>query len=74
MNEEGYIGAICSSPNGSTLTYEYDENGHLITYTDAAGVPTRYEYDIWQGLSDSIGTMAMAPKRLWRMSMMTRAE
>ncbi|MBF0788376.1 RHS repeat protein, partial [Streptococcus sp. 19428wC2_LYSM12] len=28
-----------------TLTYDYDENGHLITYTDAMGVPTRYEYD-----------------------------
>ena len=30
---------------GSTLSYAYDGNGNLISYTDANGAVTKYEYD-----------------------------
>ena len=44
MTDLGYIGRI-GLPNGSNLSYEYDASGHLVSYTDATNVKTRYEYN-----------------------------
>ncbi len=44
QTDQGYIGKI-TLPDGNKISYDYDKNGNLVSYTNADGGVSAYQYD-----------------------------